>query len=320
MGRSTDRRVSGRGLLWYNGAEITAKESTMDAKNTGELIAARRRELGLSQEELAARLHVTDKAVSKWETGRGMPGIDSLEPLAEALGISVSEILSGRRLTAEELPKAAAGQIVESMQERLQLLRGFLATVIVIALLAGFIFGYHYWNSAPEADSEALTAQASAYLGRHDRWEWKVDYDTLEMVETERRGDYLAALFRDGEGNWCMCEYDRDEAFSHRWQAAGGKPSLTAGTLGSWNFGTGGDAVIIFCGGDLPEEAAFYTFQNSGITYICPIKNGQVLDVFLLPDTADIVSHHLELLDENGQSLDHPVEGTVGTGTVTSFR
>ena len=39
----------------------------MDASRTGELIAARRRELGLSQEELAERLHVTDKAVSKWE-------------------------------------------------------------------------------------------------------------------------------------------------------------------------------------------------------------------------------------------------------------
>lgn len=67
MGRSTDRRVRGEGILWYNVPEITAKESTMDASRTGELIAARRRELGLSQEELAERLHVTDKAVSKWE-------------------------------------------------------------------------------------------------------------------------------------------------------------------------------------------------------------------------------------------------------------
>ena len=42
----------------------------MDAKATGALIAGRRRELGLSQAELAERLHVTDKAVSRWETGR----------------------------------------------------------------------------------------------------------------------------------------------------------------------------------------------------------------------------------------------------------
>ena len=88
----------------------------MDTKKTGELIAQCRKARGMSQGELASRLHVTDKAVSKWETGRGMPGIDMLEPLAEALGLSVSELLSGQRLTAEELPKAAGGQIVESMR------------------------------------------------------------------------------------------------------------------------------------------------------------------------------------------------------------
>ena len=72
-----------------------------------ELIAARRKELGLSQEELAERLHVTDKAVSKWETGRGMPGIESLELLAEAFGAVGQRDLSGRQLTAEELPREA---------------------------------------------------------------------------------------------------------------------------------------------------------------------------------------------------------------------
>ena len=90
--------------------------------------------------------------------------------------------------------------------------------------------------------------------------------------------------------------------------------------MGSWNFGNPREAVIILCGGELPEEAAFYTFQNSGITYTCPIRDGQVLDVFLLPDTADIASHQLKLLDENGEPLDWPVEGTIGTGGVTSVR
>ena len=43
----------------------------------------------MSQGELASRLHVTDKAVSKWETGRGMPGIDTLEPLDSGEGAAV---------------------------------------------------------------------------------------------------------------------------------------------------------------------------------------------------------------------------------------
>ena len=69
-----------------------------------ENLKALRKAKGLSQEELAARLHVTDKAVSKWETGRGLPSVDLLEPLAEALGLTVSELLSGRELTAEDVP------------------------------------------------------------------------------------------------------------------------------------------------------------------------------------------------------------------------
>ena len=51
----------------------------MNAKATGELIAACRKALEMSQAELAARIHVTDKAVSRWETGRGLPSVDLLE-------------------------------------------------------------------------------------------------------------------------------------------------------------------------------------------------------------------------------------------------
>lgn len=289
----------------------------MDAGKTGELIAARRRELGWSQEELAERLHVTDKAVSKWENGRGMPGIESLEPLAEALGLSVSELLSGRRLTEEELPRAAEQQMMESMERerrtrRMGNLLAVLAALIGIAAIGwGTWLAAHYLGSVPETDIAGLEQGAVAYLGTpKEMLLGPFDYHALQIVEMERRGDYLAALCTDGQGNWCMCEYDRDSVFPDRWRAGGGKSSLDAGELGSWNFGTGGDAVIIFCGGDLPEEAASYTFQNNGITYICPIENRQVLDVFLLPDNDDISSHLLELLDQDGQPLDWPVEGT----------
>ena len=82
-------------------------EST-NAGATGALIAQRRREKGWSQAELAERIHVTDKAVSKWETGRSLPGIDCLEPLAEALDLQVLELLRGRRLPPEAPAEARA--------------------------------------------------------------------------------------------------------------------------------------------------------------------------------------------------------------------
>ena len=67
----------------------------MDNYVTGAAIRNLRESRRMTQEELAARIHVSSKAVSKWETGRGFPDVSLLEPLAAALGISVIELLSG---------------------------------------------------------------------------------------------------------------------------------------------------------------------------------------------------------------------------------
>jgi transcriptional regulator with XRE-family HTH domain len=67
----------------------------MDANKTGALIAAKRKEKGMTQRELAEKLHISNKAVSRWETGAGFPDVSLLEPLAEALDVTVTELLSG---------------------------------------------------------------------------------------------------------------------------------------------------------------------------------------------------------------------------------
>ena len=69
----------------------------MDAKKTGALIAALRKEKEWSQTELAERLGVTNKAVSRWETGRGYPDVELLPKLSEVLDVSISELLEGER-------------------------------------------------------------------------------------------------------------------------------------------------------------------------------------------------------------------------------
>ena len=69
----------------------------MDTIKTGGLIAQVRREKELTQKDLAERLHVSVQAVSKWERGLSCPDIALLEPLAEALGLTVTELLSGQR-------------------------------------------------------------------------------------------------------------------------------------------------------------------------------------------------------------------------------
>ncbi len=67
----------------------------MDNYVTGAVIRRLRENKQMTQEDLAQKIHVTGKAVSKWETGQGFPDITLLEPLAKALGISVIELLSG---------------------------------------------------------------------------------------------------------------------------------------------------------------------------------------------------------------------------------
>lgn len=61
---------------------------------TGDTIRKLRERKGCTQRELASRLGVTDKAVSKWETGKGLPDITLVEPLSAALDVSVAELLS----------------------------------------------------------------------------------------------------------------------------------------------------------------------------------------------------------------------------------
>ena len=71
----------------------------MDRYVTGAVIRRLREKKKITQEELADMIHVSGKAVSKWETGQGFPDISLLEPLAKALDISVIELLSGEDIT-----------------------------------------------------------------------------------------------------------------------------------------------------------------------------------------------------------------------------
>ncbi len=70
---------------------------------TGEVIKEMRKQKNMTQLQLADRLGVTDKTVSKWETGKGYPDIALLEPIADAFQISVTELISGNRIKNENV-------------------------------------------------------------------------------------------------------------------------------------------------------------------------------------------------------------------------
>ncbi|MCM1262880.1 MAG: helix-turn-helix domain-containing protein [Butyrivibrio sp.] len=84
----------------------------MDAKIFGTFIAECRKEKNMTQADLAAKLNVTDKAVSRWERGVGFPDINTIESLASALEISVLELMKSERIAANEVTKEEAADII----------------------------------------------------------------------------------------------------------------------------------------------------------------------------------------------------------------
>lgn len=85
----------------------------MDQVKIGQFIGICRREKNLTQRQLADLVGVSDKAVSKWETGRGLPEASSMVPLCEALGINVNELLRGEQIPGEEYQEKAEETMVK---------------------------------------------------------------------------------------------------------------------------------------------------------------------------------------------------------------
>ena len=69
----------------------------MDANKFGCFVADRRKELNMTQKDLAAKIHVTDKAVSRWERGLGFPDINTIKELADALNVSITELMTSEK-------------------------------------------------------------------------------------------------------------------------------------------------------------------------------------------------------------------------------
>ena len=101
----------------------------MDQGKTGRFIAEKRKEKGMTQKELAKQLGIGDKAISKWECGRGMPDNSLMLPLCDILGIKVNELLLGESLPENSYHESSEDIILTLVEEKEYLkkfdLRGF---------------------------------------------------------------------------------------------------------------------------------------------------------------------------------------------------
>lgn len=88
----------------------------MDMIKLGSFLAELRKENNLTQAELGEKLGVTNKTISRWETGNYMPPVEMLEELSNMYGMSINELLSGKKLSAEEYKEMAETNIKETLK------------------------------------------------------------------------------------------------------------------------------------------------------------------------------------------------------------
>ncbi|MBQ6677583.1 MAG: helix-turn-helix transcriptional regulator [Clostridia bacterium] len=157
----------------------------MDVRKTGRFIANLRHEKGLTQKELADELSVSDKAVSRWETGKGYPDIPSLVAISEFFSVSINEIIYAEKITTPEveknvqieIAKAYVGETIKKKRISKLAVAGFIVAgvcsiliIIYIALIAfnikGQISNYYadYGKCYIADDYNSLTFEGKRYV------------------------------------------------------------------------------------------------------------------------------------------------------------
>lgn len=175
----------------------------MDKKKIGNLISALRKEKGMTQKELAELLHVSDRTISKWERGAGVPDASLMIGLSDILGITVNELLTGDRSTdrnyapeTKEEIKDAAAIIFKHMNMRQKALRNkVIAIALLIVLLVG---GTSLVIKKLGEDRILFPPRINCELLQKD-----IDFEATLFVDRNSSGvyDYVCAYDMDRYGN-----------------------------------------------------------------------------------------------------------------------
>ncbi|MDD6145589.1 MAG: helix-turn-helix transcriptional regulator [Oscillospiraceae bacterium] len=250
----------------------------MDNLTTGKFIAERRKALGLSQKQLAESLDVTDKAVSKWETGRGAPDIALLIPLAQILGVSVAELLSGEKAPAENITSQSDEVIISTMKSKR---KGLLKLLSVMLLLFALVLclkpAYHFFSSVP-VENDALYREAVRYTQKQFSGSELSAEDFAFVDRSLEKGKYLALLGQKDDAV-VMVVFEQDSIFGERYAVMGAGYGKR-GELNLYSTSGGGMNLNVFYGCDLTDTEE-YRFTYGNTRYSTPITDGTVLDIFL---------------------------------------
>lgn len=171
----------------------------MNQVKLGRFIRELRTELNMTQQELADKIEVSDKTISKWENGRGMPDISLLIPLSNALNVSVLELLNGER--TKDLNRATI-DLVKRNSKSLKIWKWLfmgIINVLLIFILLFIIYGYiipKNYDKNNQDYAEIYSASMEPTFKVHD----VVVYDKIS-IDSVNENDIVLFNHIDPDGN-----------------------------------------------------------------------------------------------------------------------
>ena len=178
----------------------------MDLVKIGKYIAGKRKALGMTQKQLAEKLNMSDKSVSKWERGICLPDVSVYMELCEILGISINEFLAGEDIDAENVEKKSEDNIIQvtkDSKKKQKNIKSILAVVttfaVIMVLVLGAVFVHkvmepkNYITAVDRTSAEMKTAELlsgadGAYLFNFYA---KEEYKTLTIYLSEYQAGEL---------------------------------------------------------------------------------------------------------------------------------
>lgn len=255
----------------------------MDAVKTGALIAQARKEKSLTQKDLAQSLHVSIQAVSKWERGLNFPDIALMEPLAELLELTVSELMAGERNTApgEALVRSSLQMSVRQLGGKARKWRQLFVALAIVMLSLGTFFGYTWVRD----NTEWLPQRETVLIPRN--------LDELDLTVVRLLGnDTVGAADILRADDFCGLQFQ----------------------LELWEGETMTDCQEILSGGGWVEDLP----RRGTLSYLLKVQDGEIV-YSLYHDGAVIRSRSYDIPDVEGwgwQTLAQPTEVDREIGTI----
>ena len=205
---------------------IIAKKGvgSVNTYDFGRFVAQLRKEKGLTQIQLAEKLNVTDKAISRWETGKNYPDIEIFEHLSKVLEVSISELLEGKRIEKENLINVSEEHIVKQIKKNKKSNKKYRIIILIVAIISiilGFIvmkdngvFDGVIYNKIPCYSNDILTIMnnVDGYINQRPEadGEFIIDYGFFFMEQDKTTNDifYLSGTCENGRAFYVNTMYE----------------------------------------------------------------------------------------------------------------